>query len=45
MSETMTAFDQERIFDEWLDRHRGLFFKVVRAYAFNPQDQDDLFPH
>jgi DNA-directed RNA polymerase specialized sigma24 family protein len=23
--------------------HQGLFFKVVRAYAFTPQDQEDLF--
>lgn len=34
---------QERIFDDWLGRHRGLLFKVVRAYAMTRQDQDDLF--
>ena len=39
----MVESEQKRIFDEWLDRHKGLFFKVVRAYAFTPQDQDDLF--
>lgn len=33
----------EQIFDEWLRNHQGLFFKVVRAYAFTPQDQEDLF--
>ncbi len=35
--------DQQRVFDEWLKNHQGLFFKVVRAYAFTPQDQEDLF--
>ena len=39
----MKANEQQRIFDEWLGQHRGLFFKVVRAYAFNPHDQEDLF--
>ena len=39
----MDADDQRRIFDEWLEQHRGLFFKVVRAYAFTPPDQEDLF--
>ena len=41
--EIMQEQEQKRIFDEWLDEHKGLFFKVVRAYAFTPQDQDDLF--
>jgi RNA polymerase sigma-70 factor, ECF subfamily len=35
--------DQQRRFDEWLKGHQGLFFKVVRAYAFTPPDQEDLF--
>lgn len=39
----MKTNEQERIFDDWLDQHRGLFFKVVRAYAFTPHDQEDLF--
>ncbi|GJM43073.1 MAG: DNA-directed RNA polymerase sigma-70 factor [Ardenticatenaceae bacterium] len=39
----MREQEQKRIFDEWLDTHKGLFFKVVRAYAFTPQDQEDLF--
>jgi RNA polymerase sigma-70 factor (ECF subfamily) len=39
----MDENEQKRIFDEWLDRHKGLFFKVVRAYAFTAQDQEDLF--
>ena len=35
--------DQQRLFDQWLKSHRGLFFKVVRAYAFTPADQEDRF--
>jgi RNA polymerase sigma-70 factor (ECF subfamily) len=39
----MRAEEQQRVFEEWLGSHRGLFFKVVRAYAFTPEDQEDLF--
>jgi RNA polymerase sigma-70 factor, ECF subfamily len=39
----MDEFEQKRIFDEWLGRHRGLLFKVVHAYAFASHDRDDLF--
>jgi RNA polymerase sigma-70 factor (ECF subfamily) len=39
----MTESEQRQIFDEWLHQHKGIFFKVVRAYAFNQHDQDDLF--
>lgn len=39
----MDAQNQQRIFDDWLNQHKGIFFKVVRAYAFTPHDQDDLF--
>lgn len=39
----MQEDDQQRLFDLWLQSHQGLFFKVVRAYAFTPQDQEDLF--
>lgn len=39
----MREDEQQRIFVEWLKSHEGLFFKVVRAYAFSPQDQEDLF--
>jgi RNA polymerase sigma-70 factor (ECF subfamily) len=35
--------EQQQVFDGWLRNHQGLFFKVVRAYAFTPQDQEDLF--
>ena len=39
----MEESKQKRIFDDWLSRHKGLLFKVVRAYAFTAHDQDDLF--
>lgn len=39
----MTEQEQQFIFDQWLQQHRTLFFKVVRMYAFNSMDQDDLF--
>ena len=35
--------DQQRMFDQWLKSHQGLFFKVVHAYAVTPQDREDLF--
>jgi RNA polymerase sigma-70 factor, ECF subfamily len=35
--------EQQQVFDGWLSNHQGLFFKVVRAYAFTPHDQEDLF--
>lgn len=34
---------QKQIFTEWLNAHKGIFFKIMRAYAFTPHDQDDLF--
>jgi RNA polymerase sigma-70 factor (ECF subfamily) len=40
---SMNQPEQQQVFDEWIGRHRGLLFKVVRAHAFNPQDRDDLF--
>lgn len=39
----MTADEHKRIFEEWLSRHKGLFFKIVRMYARTRMDQDDLF--
>jgi RNA polymerase sigma-70 factor (ECF subfamily) len=39
----MDETEQRRIFDDWITRHRGLLFKVVRAYAFTAHDRDDLF--
>ncbi|HMB21234.1 MAG: RNA polymerase sigma factor [Chloroflexota bacterium] len=34
---------QKQIFAEWIGQHKGIVFKIIRAYAFNPSDQDDLF--
>ena len=39
----MTEKEQRRIFETWLDEHKTLLFKVVRAYAFAETDRDDLF--
>ncbi|EDY81968.1 RNA polymerase sigma factor, sigma-70 family [Verrucomicrobiia bacterium DG1235] len=39
----MQESEQRRILDDWLDQHRGLLFKVVRAYASKQHDQEDLF--
>ena len=39
----MTENQQQHIFKNWLDQHKALLFKVVRAYAFTAMDQDDLF--
>lgn len=39
----MQEEQQKEIFNGWLKQHKGIFFKVVRAYAFNIHDQDDLF--
>ena len=39
----MSESEQRQIFDTWLQDHKGIFFKIVRAYAFTPHDQDDLF--
>ena len=39
----MDVGQQKEIFDTWLSKHKGLLFKVVRAYAFTAEDQEDLF--
>jgi len=35
--------EQKQIFESWLDQYKALIFKVVRAYALSPMDQNDLF--
>jgi RNA polymerase sigma-70 factor (ECF subfamily) len=35
--------DRDRIFSDWLARHKGILFKVVHAYAFEHADRQDLF--
>jgi hypothetical protein len=38
----MQESEQQRVFDDGLGKHTGLLFKVVRADAFTPHDQEDL---
>jgi RNA polymerase sigma-70 factor (ECF subfamily) len=35
--------ERERIFNGWLADHQAILFKVVRAYAFEHADRQDLF--
>jgi len=39
----VTETEQQQIFEHWLREHKALLFKVVRAYASTPMDQEDLF--
>ena len=39
----MTENEQKKIFYDWLKKYKGLLFKIIRAYAFNLHDQEDLF--
>ena len=39
----MTEKEQQQLFEKWIDQHKALLFKVVRAYAFTNIDRDDLF--
>ena len=39
----MLELEQDRTFRDWLHGHKGILFKVVRAYAFTPADREDLF--
>jgi len=39
----VTDEQQQQIFQQWLQQHKSLIFKVVRAYAFTVMDGDDLF--
>lgn len=39
----MDEIKRKEIFTEWIAQHKGIMFKVLRAYAFQPNDQDDLF--
>ncbi len=38
----MEVSEQESIFRRWLADHTGLMWKVVRAFAAGPEDQEDL---
>ena len=39
----MTSAEQQHIFESWLSQYKGLFFKIVRAYAVSGPEHDDLF--
>jgi RNA polymerase sigma-70 factor (ECF subfamily) len=39
----VTVKEQEQVFKNWLDQHKAVLFKIIRAYAFTEADQDDLF--
>ncbi|MFK7920373.1 MAG: RNA polymerase sigma factor [Bacteroidia bacterium] len=39
----MQEQQQQDIFNQWIGQYKALLFKVLRAYAFNPTDQEDLF--
>ena len=39
----MLDSERERILGDWLAAHKGILFKVVRAYAFEEADRQDLF--
>jgi RNA polymerase sigma-70 factor (ECF subfamily) len=39
----VTESHKKQIFEEWLASHKALLFKVVRAYAADASDRDDLF--
>lgn len=41
--QAMLDSERDRIFGDWLASHRGILFKVVRAYAFEDADRQDLF--
>jgi RNA polymerase sigma-70 factor (ECF subfamily) len=41
--QAMRDSERERIFSVWLAGHKGILFKVVRAYAFKHADRQDLF--
>ena len=39
----MLDSERDRIFGDWLTAHKGTLFKVVRAYASEHADRQDLF--
>lgn len=39
----MNTNKQKQIFEAWLRSHKGILFKIVRAYAFTAHDREDLF--
>lgn len=39
----MTRKEQDDIYNQWLEKHRPLLFKVVKVYTDNSFDENDLF--
>jgi RNA polymerase sigma-70 factor (ECF subfamily) len=39
----VTDLEQNTILENWLASYKALIFKIVRSYAFNPMDREDLF--
>jgi len=39
----MTLKERKKVFENWLHDHKGVVFKVIRAYSNNDQDSQDLF--
>jgi RNA polymerase sigma-70 factor, ECF subfamily len=39
----VTIDEQKKIFESWLSLHKGLIFKIIRAYGRTPMDREDLF--
>ncbi|RYE49659.1 MAG: sigma-70 family RNA polymerase sigma factor [Sphingobacteriales bacterium] len=39
----MTEEHQKKIFNEWLNHYKALFFKIIRVYTATPMDREDLF--
>lgn len=39
----MTEGRQNDVFNDWLNQHKGIFFKITRAYTTDSADQEDLF--
>ncbi len=39
----MKEKEQRRIFDDWISDYKALFFKIIRVYATQNEDQNDLF--
>lgn len=35
--------ERNRIFEEWIEAHKAILFKVARAYGVTPADREDLF--
>jgi len=39
----VTGDERQNLFRQWLQEHKGLMFRVVRAYAAGRQQQEELF--